>query len=79
MRSVFLFDVFVNPGFRVRACFANVPIFNFYTSRYFKSSGTGSLNEKQFLILNKPRTSLMLKLSLQDCLTPTGQKGFMFP
>ena len=41
---------------------------NLYTRKDFKSSGIGSLYEKQFLILNELKTSLMLKLSLQNFL-----------
>ena len=41
---------------------------NFYTRKDFKSLGIGYLYEKQFLILNELKTSLMLKLSLQDFL-----------
>ena len=41
---------------------------NFYTRKDFKSSGTGSLYVKQFLILNELKTSFMLKFSLLDSL-----------
>ena len=41
---------------------------NLYTSKDFKSSGTGSLYEKYALILNELKTSLMLKFSLQNFL-----------
>ena len=39
---------------------------NLYTRKDFKSSGIESLYEKQFLILNKVKTSLMLTFSLQN-------------
>ena len=39
---------------------------NLYTRKDFKSSGIGYLYEKQFLILNELKTSLMLKFSLQN-------------
>ena len=41
---------------------------NLYTSKDFKSLRIGSLYEKQFLILNELKTSLMLKFSLQNSL-----------
>ena len=41
---------------------------NLYTGKDFKPSGIGSLYEKQFLILNKLETNLMLKLSFQNSL-----------
>ena len=41
---------------------------NLYTRKDFKSSGIGSLHEKQFLILNGLKTSLILKISLQNSL-----------
>ena len=41
---------------------------NLYTMKYFKSLGIGSLYEKQFLILNELKTSLMFKFSLQNFL-----------
>ena len=41
---------------------------NLYTRKDFKSSGIGSSYEKELLILNKLKTSLMLKFSLQNSL-----------
>ena len=41
---------------------------NLYTRKDFKSSGTGSLYEKQFLILNELKNNLKLKFSLQNSL-----------
>ena len=37
-----------------------------YTRKDLKSSGIGSLYEKQFLILNELKTSLMINFSLQN-------------
>ena len=41
---------------------------NLYTRKDFKSSGIGSLFEKELLVLNELKTSLMLKFSLQNSL-----------
>ena len=58
MRLVILFYMFLNPSFNMTTGFANIArttasTSNLYTRKDFKSSGTGSLYEKQFLILNE--------------------------
>ena len=58
------FLIFLNPSFKMKTSFANVAITtvstrNLYTTKNFKSSGMGSLYEKQFLILNELKTNLM--------------------
>ena len=66
MRLVILSDMFLNPSFKMMTCFANVARtklaqVNLYVWKDFIL--IGSLYEKLFLILNKLKTSLMLKLS----------------
>ena len=52
MRLVILFDMLLNPSFKMTTSFANVARttqlaqVNLYTSKDFKSSGIGSLYEK---------------------------------
>ena len=73
MRLVSLFDMLPNPTFKMTTSFANIARTAASASKYilekiFKSLGIGSLYEKEFLILNELKTSLMLKLSLQNSL-----------
>ena len=63
----------LNPNFKMTITFANrarttLPQMNLYTTKDFKSSGIGSLYEKQLLIFNELKTSLMLKFFLQNSL-----------
>ena len=65
--------MFLNPSFKMTTSFTNIARtaatqVNLYTRKDFKSSGIGSLYEKEFLILNELKTSLMLKFSLQNSL-----------
>ena len=67
----FLFDMFLNPSFKMTTSFANVLRTTARTSKDitrkdFKSSGIGFLYQKQFLTSNELKTSLMLKFSLQN-------------
>ena len=73
MRLVILFDILLNSSFKMTASFANklelqLAQVILYTRKDSKSSGIGSLYEKQFLILNEVKTSLMLTFSLQNYL-----------
>ena len=73
MRLVILFDMFLNPSFKMTTSFTNIARstlqlgqVNLYTRKNFKLPGIGSLYEQHFLILNEIKTSLMLTLSLQN-------------
>ena len=72
MRLVILFDMLPNPSFKMTISFANIARttaqVNLYTRKGFKLLGNGSLYEKNFLILNEIKTSLMLQFSLQNSL-----------
>ena len=73
MRLVILFEIFLNPSFKMMTNFANIVRTTPSTSKLntmkdYKSSGTGSLYEKKFLILNELKTNLKLKFSLQKSL-----------
>ena len=75
MRIVILFDMFLNPSFKMAKSFANIARttlqlahVNLYTRQNFKLPGIGSLYEQYFLILNETKTRLMLTLSLQNSL-----------
>ena len=68
MRLVILFDMFLNPSFKMTTSFANIARTTASTSKDFKSTEIGSLYEKYFLILNEIKTILMLKFSLQNSL-----------
>ena len=55
----------LNPSFKMTSSFANIARtqltqVNLYRRKYFKSLGIGSLHEKQFLILNELKSSLIL-------------------
>ena len=63
--------MFLNPSFKMMTTFTNVATttlaqVNLYARKDFKSSGIESLYEKQLLILNELKTSLMSKFSLQN-------------
>ena len=65
MRLIILFDMLLNPSFKMTTSFANVARtqlaqVNLYSRKYFKSLGTGSLHEKKFLILSELKNSLIL-------------------
>ena len=62
MRLVILFDMLLSPSFQMTTTFTNI------ARTTANSLGTESLYEKNFLILNERKTSLMLKLSLQNSL-----------
>ena len=69
MRLVIIFDMFLNPSFKMTTSFGNTPILartTASTRKDFKSSGIESLYEKQCLILNEVKTSLILKFYLQN-------------
>ena len=73
MRLVILFEIFLNPSFKMMTNFTNIVRTTPSTSKLntrkdYKSSGTGSLYEKNFLILNELKTNLKLKFSLQKSL-----------
>ena len=73
MRLVILFEIFLNPSFKMMTNFTNIVRTTPSTSKLntrkdYKSSGTGSLYEKKFLILNELKTNLKLKFSLQKSL-----------
>ena len=73
MRLVILFEIFLNPSFKMMTNFANIVRTTPSTSKLntmkdYKSSGTGSLYEKKILILNELKTNLKLKFSLQKSL-----------
>ena len=73
MGLVILFEIFLNPSFKMMTNFANIVRTTPSTSKLntmkdYKSSGTGSLYEKKFLILNELKTNLKLKFSLQKSL-----------
>ena len=75
MRLVILFDMFLNPSFKMTKSFANIARttlqlaqVNLYTRQNCKLPGIGSLCEQYFLILNETKTRLMLTLSLQNSL-----------
>ena len=74
MRLVILFNMLLNPSFKMTTGVANISRSTattskfLYTKKDFKSSWIGSLYEKQFLISNEVKTSLMLKCSLQNSL-----------
>ena len=58
MRLVILFDKLLNLNFKMTVSFATqlklqLALLNLYTGKDFKSSGIGSLYEKQLLIFNK--------------------------
>ena len=55
------FDYFAHQNYTTELQLAQV---NLYTSEDFKSLGIESLYEKQFLILNELKASLMVKFSL---------------
>ena len=68
MRLVTLFDMLLNPSFKMMTGFANranIDIY-LYAKKDLKSLGIGSW--KIILILNELKTSLMLKFSLQKSL-----------
>ena len=52
MRLVILFDMLLNPSFKMTASFANIALelqqaqVNLYTRKYFKSLGIGYCQEK---------------------------------
>ena len=65
MRLVILFDILLNPSFKMTTSFANIARTTASTSKFitrkdFKSLGIWSLYEKKFLNLNELKTSLML-------------------
>ena len=65
--------MFLNPSFKMTSSFGNIfrttaSTSNLYSRKDFKSSRIASLYKKQFLILNKLKTSLMLKFSLENSL-----------
>ena len=71
MRLVILFNIILNPSFKMAISSANIAKtmlaqVNLYNSKYFESLGIGSWYEKYFLTLNEQKTSLMLKFSLQN-------------
>ena len=74
MRLVILFDMLLNPSFKMMTSFTNIARttqlaqVNLYTRKDFKSLGVGSLYEKCFLPLNELKTSLILNFSLQKSL-----------
>ena len=64
MRLVILFDILLNPSFKMTTSFANIARTTASTSKFitrkdFKSLGIWSLFEKKFLNLNELKTSLM--------------------
>ena len=70
VRLVILFLMLLNPSFKMTTSFTNIArttasTSKLYTRKDFKSLVIGSLYEKLFLILNKVKTSLMLKFSLK--------------
>ena len=74
MRLVILFDMLLNPSFKMTTSFVNIARTAASTSKYIcirnylKSLEIGSLYEKESLNLNELKTSLMLKFSSQNCL-----------
>ena len=68
MRLVILLHMFLNPSFKAniaRTTFSTTQV-NLYKRKDFRSSRIGFLFEKIFLILDEVKTSLMLKISLQN-------------
>ena len=62
IRFVILFDILLNPKFKMRTGFANIARIqlvqvNLYDRKDFKSLGIGSLYEKQFLVFNELKTA----------------------
>ena len=66
MRLVILFDLLLNLSFKMKTSFTNIARATASTRKDFKSLGIEFLYEKKKLILNELKTSLMLKLSLQN-------------
>ena len=67
MRLVILFEMFLNPRFKMTTSFANIARTTASTSR-LNHQELGLYMKNNFLILNKLKTSLMLKFSLQNSL-----------
>ena len=71
---VILFDMLLNPSFKVKKSVANIEEqleqqlaqVNLYARKDFKLLGIGSLLEKKFLMLNELETSLTLKSFSQN-------------
>ena len=68
MRLVILLDMLLNPSFKMTADFANIARTTASTNKFkyqenFKSQGFGFFYEKESLILNELKTSLMLNFS----------------
>ena len=73
MRLVILFDMLLNPSFKMMTSFTNrarttASTVKLYTRKDFKLLGIGSLYGKKKFILNELKASLRLKLSLQNSL-----------
>ena len=60
MRVVILFDMFLNPNFKMMTSFPNVARTTASTSKF--------ISQGKFLLLNEVKTRLMLKYSLQNSL-----------
>ena len=71
MSLVILFEMLLNPSFRMVTSFANIPRTTASASKfiyYERFQIIRTLYEKLFLILNELKSSLILKFSLQSTL-----------